>query len=259
MRLLAFIDRLLQGATSSPGSASLQAIGLTEPRCPYCRGALAKMPGAKKKCPSCGNFIYVRTRPLDNKKVLLRDEDRELLDEQWAIANGSHAEYLAAKRHRSEVCQQLARKLGRPPAAHELEWYLLEDELRMTARDGNWGLYRNAKMNMASIARKRDNPAAALALLFEVCYLDLNGPRNCGGMGSDPSHGPRYRPFSPKEAFLAPAVLGEVADLVADLHGDIEAARRTFLEVAGRAFADLRLPVDPEKAWNKLARELSTG
>ena len=258
MRLLAFIDRLLQGAASSPGSTLLQAIGTTEPRCPYCGGALEKMPGAKKKCPSCRNFIYVRTRPLDNKKVLLRDEDRELLDEQWAIANGSHAEYLAAKRHRSEVCQQLARKLGRPPAADELEWHLLEDELRTTARDGNWGLYRNAKLNMASIVRKRGDPAAALALLLEVCYLDLNGPRNCGGMGSDPRHGPHYRPFSAKEALLAPAVLGEVADLVADLHDDIEATRATFLEVAGRVFADLSLPIHPEKAWNRLARELST-
>jgi hypothetical protein len=32
--------------------------------------------------------------------------------------------------------------------------------------------------------------------------------------------------------------------------------RAAFLRVAGSAFASLKLPVDPEKGWKKLAREL---
>ncbi len=28
--------------------------------CPYCSGLLEKAPARKKKCPHCGNYMYVR-------------------------------------------------------------------------------------------------------------------------------------------------------------------------------------------------------
>lgn len=59
------------------------AIGCTEPNCPYCSAALEKMPGRKKKCPSCTRDILVRTRPLDRKRVLVTDSQAEDLEEQW--------------------------------------------------------------------------------------------------------------------------------------------------------------------------------
>lgn len=63
------------------------AIGNTEPICPYCNFKLNKMPQKKKKCPNCNNFIRSRTRPLDNKKVLIKEDQMKELAIQWAIKN----------------------------------------------------------------------------------------------------------------------------------------------------------------------------
>jgi hypothetical protein len=51
--------------------------------CPYCSVALDPLPRAKKKCPGCGQPIYVRLGP-DGVTYLLRDADRHVLDEAWS-------------------------------------------------------------------------------------------------------------------------------------------------------------------------------
>jgi hypothetical protein len=53
--------------------------------CPYCNVALDKMPGRKKKCPSCSNVIYVRTSPKTNKKILIKENEKEKIDQEWKI------------------------------------------------------------------------------------------------------------------------------------------------------------------------------
>lgn len=62
---------------------NLKDIGITSPKCPYCNAELAKFPARKTKCKNCGKYIYVRTRPLDRKKVLLKENELELLEEEW--------------------------------------------------------------------------------------------------------------------------------------------------------------------------------
>lgn len=41
----------------------IPSIGYDSPICPYCISNLEKMPARKTKCPICGEFIFVRTRP----------------------------------------------------------------------------------------------------------------------------------------------------------------------------------------------------
>lgn len=72
-----------------------RGIGNTDPICPYCDHRLEKMPGRKKKCPACGQYMLVRTLPKSRKKVVIREEQAVLIEEQWAIANGTHDEFLA--------------------------------------------------------------------------------------------------------------------------------------------------------------------
>ena len=56
--------------------------GVTTPNCPYCGYALAKFPQRKTKCKYCGNYIYVRTRPSDKQKILVKEENIEVIEEQ---------------------------------------------------------------------------------------------------------------------------------------------------------------------------------
>jgi len=65
-----------------------ERLGNTEPVCPYCAKPLDKMPGRKIKCPFCANYMYVRTRPADKKKVVVTKQDAAKIDEQWKIENG---------------------------------------------------------------------------------------------------------------------------------------------------------------------------
>nr|WP_321349716.1 hypothetical protein [uncultured Methanoregula sp.] len=80
------------GATS--GGSGCTAIGNTEPICPYCGHRFDRMPQQKKKCPSCNRTFRSRTRPLDNKKVLIREEELEELERQWASDPGATSFHL---------------------------------------------------------------------------------------------------------------------------------------------------------------------
>jgi len=58
------------------------------------------MPGRKKKCPACGNAIFVRTRPQDKVRILVRSDQLLVVEEQWSIVRGTHHQFLAAQRLR---------------------------------------------------------------------------------------------------------------------------------------------------------------
>jgi hypothetical protein len=90
-------------ASSSP----FRAIGRIDALCPYCLVAFAKRPQRKAKCPACGGYVYVRTRPLDEARVLLTEKDAVALEEDW-------------KRHYEIVSKQ--------PRAVSPEWQARIDE-----------------------------------------------------------------------------------------------------------------------------------
>jgi hypothetical protein len=73
---------------SKPSDLGLKEIGFVDAICPYCSSALEKKPSRKKKCPDCGNFIYVRTRPIDRERVLVTEEQTAEIDRQWEIMSG---------------------------------------------------------------------------------------------------------------------------------------------------------------------------
>ena len=53
----------------------------TQSSCPYCESPLKDVPKKKKKCPTCGNYIYVRTKQNLFPSILLREEDALAADE----------------------------------------------------------------------------------------------------------------------------------------------------------------------------------
>jgi DNA-directed RNA polymerase subunit RPC12/RpoP len=163
-----------------------EAIGNTEATCPHCNHALDKMPGRKKKCPHCGNFMFVRTRPRDEQRVLVTEDQAEQIEEQWSIVNGTHGEYLAEKKRVSEEKARLAKRFGKEPSDNDVAWSMLNQDMMEYASQQNWGLFRNAKFQMAEILRKESRLEQALATYLEVCYIDLNGPSNMSGV-TDPN------------------------------------------------------------------------
>ncbi len=60
-------------------------------KCPSCDQALAKIPGSKTKCPHCGVFMYIRTRPRDRARVVVTKAGADQIAADW-IAYGEEQE-----------------------------------------------------------------------------------------------------------------------------------------------------------------------
>lgn len=61
-----------------------KSIGIKDQNCPNCQAPLAKMPKRKSKCKSCGEPIFPRTLPNDNKPRLYSEATHILFEEVCA-------------------------------------------------------------------------------------------------------------------------------------------------------------------------------
>ena len=68
---------------SSVARPRLSDIGRLGSDCPYCERALPKRPERKTACPYCGEWIYVRSRPLDRARVLLTGQQASQVEAEW--------------------------------------------------------------------------------------------------------------------------------------------------------------------------------
>lgn len=58
-------------------------IMISECTCPACGIKLDTTPSRKKKCPSCKQFMYVRTAPVDRKQYLVTEDEIEIIEREW--------------------------------------------------------------------------------------------------------------------------------------------------------------------------------
>jgi len=171
-----------QEIAQEPGRA-LNAVGNTDAVCPHCDHTLEKKPGRKKKCPHCCHFIYVRTRPSDRQRVLVTEAQAEQIEEQWSIANGTHDAFMAKTNRFADEKAKLKKRFGGgEPSDNDVRWGLLNQERTEHAGQRDWGLYSNATFEMAELLKKEGKTTRALQFYLEVCYHDLNGPNNTGGV-----------------------------------------------------------------------------
>jgi uncharacterized Zn finger protein (UPF0148 family) len=234
-----------------------ETVGNIDAVCPYCNQALEKKPGRKKTCPHCGQFIYVRTRPSDEQQVLVTEPQAEQIEEQWSIVNGTHDAYLADKKRFTKEKAKLAKRFGREPSDNDVRWSQLNQQLIENARQRNWGLFRNAKFEMAEILRKEDRSTTALGFYLEVCYLDLNGPNNTGEItGRELLR--EYPPWNPKgpTAELAPGVLERAARIIQKTDLATVTVEEIYRKRASILHTSLRLPLSPASAWLQIREAL---
>jgi len=223
-----------------------------EAKCPYCHTPLNKMPGAKTKCPSCGNYMYVRTRPSDKQRVVVTKQQADEIEEQWSIVSGTHDQYLEQKREYQDEKDRLKGKFGQEPSDHDVKWGLLNKELIEHAQNGDWGLYRNARLSMGDILRQEMKLQDALETYLEICYIDLNGPSNTGGI-RDVALLKEYPSFDPtNNAIVAPGIIDYIQGVNKKLGLSAEAIKKTYLDHNQKVYTSLRLPVSPENSWSKM-------
>lgn len=226
-----------------------------EPICPSCKKSLERAPGKKTKCPFCGEFMYVRTRPSDRQRVLVTKEGAEKIEEEWAIATGTHDQYIKNRQEVEDTREQLRKQFGKEPSENDVKWRILNKQLLEHASRNDWGLYRNTRLDMGELVEREGRLKDALSTYLEVCYIDINGPENLGGYDTDAKEYPRFDPDSPV-AEVIPGIVRMAKQISSKLEVNGVELKNLFMQFAGRTHSSLKLPISPEEAWKKIEEEL---
>jgi len=97
---------------------------------------------------------------------------------------------------------------------------------------------------------------AALLTYFEVCYLGLNGAQNRRPCVSQPHVSTDFPVFNAKRAKLAGTVLKRCLELAGSLQLNGPDLREWFYRAVTQPYCDLRLPVEPQGAWQRLKQRM---
>src|SRR3989344_380016 len=211
----------------------------------------------KAECQNCHKFIFVRTRPKDNARVVVTKAEADKIDEEWTIVAGTHDIFVAEKEEFAKQKEILRKRFGgKEPSDNDVRWGLLNRQLIENAKNGDWGLYRNTRFQMAEILRGEMKLKDALKTYLEVCYLDLNGPNNTGGM-NNPELLKEFPPFDPnRDSSLAPGVIDLIKRIVLKLNLSKDEVKQIYIEHNSRSEKSLRLPLSAEKSWQSLEKEI---
>jgi DNA-directed RNA polymerase subunit RPC12/RpoP len=233
-------------------SNEFTTIGNIDPVCPYCNHIFEKMPGRKKECPQCKNAIFVRTRPLDNKSVLLTKDQTIEVERQKKIRSG---EFDSRKQSvYSAIRRDVRVKLGREPTNYEVMSAFFTEECRYFASRNDWGLYTNILSEQKKLTEDFGNKEEALFYCLMICYLDLNGQNNLGGLGGRPS--PGIKRFDPKLGYLAPYYTKRIRELIEELNLSQKDVKTRFIEGAKKMKETIHTPVAVNTAWEKISSEV---
>lgn len=219
-------------------------------KCPYCSATLKKVPGRKTKCPECQQFMFVRTRPQDNARVVVTEEQAEQIEEDWAIENGTHEEYLREKNRYASKKKELSDRFGSEASDNDVQWGLWNEDIMEHSKNGDWGMYRNTKLAMADQIRKEGRTEHAIRMLLEVCYYDANGPTNGGNRHAASNTNPGFDPEN--DGMIIPGIVETVYKLAQDEQMPLESLKEEYINFNQKFFKALKLPLSPEEAWDDL-------
>lgn len=236
-------------------------IGEIEPICPYCKAILKKMPGRKIKCLSCNKDIVVKTRALDGKKILIKEEEIDEVERQWAIKKGTLDQYnlnLEIKNKEKLRFENEKRKLkerfGCEPRDADVQWALFNIDRRNHFVNGQWGLYINTTMSMADQLKKEQKFNQALKFYLEVCYFDINEPSNSGNISTDENFLKGYKKMYGKDYILhpriSPAILKTIISIQKKENIDINELKEIFLKHNDSSYnSNPYISISPKEAW----------
>ncbi len=214
--------------------------------CPNCGVSLKKVPGAKTKCPDCGKFLYVRTDPRINARVVVTKEQADTIDLAWATVNGTLDDKVGQMIHHAQVRAAL------PPQFSEadVQWRMLNENGLKFSHQGDLYAYQQNLFKMAEHLRERESLQHALQMYLAAAYLVIQGPQSIPEMG-------RWLP----ETFIAP--IGIEVDYVRSLCERLGMTYEDALEnESGAAKLEEKTkkpPVSWEKARILILDELRAG
>lgn len=129
-------------------------------------------------------------------------------------------------------------------------------QARHHLRKGNWLHYRDLRLSMADLQRRRGHLLDALTLYLDVWYIDLNGPRDSLGPEQGAMLGTEDPEFDPRRAAPRSPARRAVRKLMHALDLQPRHVHTLFLDAAGPTYHTLNLPLTPSEAWARIGPEL---
>jgi len=200
-------------------------------KCPYCRHELEKIPQRKTKCPFCKQFMYIRTLPKTRERVLVSEQRKKEIDEEWYLSEMMER-YSISKEEYEATKSRLAEKFKCQPRNNDIWWTLFNRKRIVEISKEHMGYYRMITYEMAQLLISEGRDKAALRFLFEVCYLDCND----------------YHYFEDKSRIVAPAILSDINRIAKENHITKDQLKeKYFKEITGIArdiYPYTKYPVD---------------
>ncbi|WP_025117110.1 SAP domain-containing protein [Lysinibacillus fusiformis] len=92
-------------------------------------------------------------------------------------------------------------------SSSDIASHLLKQQSQEFLSKGDWGLYRNARLNLARVALTEDKFETALKFLYEVCYIDLSGLGNNFSLKFIDIYEKYFFPYENSNHTIAPGVI----------------------------------------------------
>lgn len=222
-----------------------------ECKCPYCLHELGKPATRKRKCPNCKETMYGRTLPISKRKVTVTEKQRNTVDQYNLIVSELDMYGQKYKNQYFEIKSDLTKKWGFEANDPDVFWQLINLYRIDMAKERSWGLYRNATHKMGEILAYEGKLEGALDMYLEVNYMDANGGTNGGTFHNDETD--TEYDFSS----LAPGIVLRTIDLKEELNLNDSSLKERYLQVATMVMESLNFPIESEKAWEKLEKEIN--
>ncbi|MCK6598842.1 MAG: hypothetical protein L6Q37_10795 [Bdellovibrionaceae bacterium] len=170
-------NRSIRNRKNSFSYTSNVIVGIThdkDAKCPSCGVSLKKHPKSKTKCKKCGNYIFKRTRPYDNKEVTVTENEAKLIDIEWQKVNGTYAEIAKEYKEKDNIKENLKLKLGKEPSENDIMWSLLNKKIISSVKENNWGEFANTRAEMGNILLSEGSEIKAIEMYVEDAIIQQN-------------------------------------------------------------------------------------
>jgi len=225
----------------------MKPLGNFEPICPYCNNLLEIKPKRRSKCPNCGNYFRIRTRPQDRKQVLVTEEEAEEIEKQYRPGYGREPENLLKE--------------------NQQQWDKRRDDLNIQsteyAKAEKWWLYRNSRYELAKILSfeasyilenlepPKDSEHGiravtcmkqALKILIGVSLFDLNGVKENN----------EFKPMQTRVQLwdMGSVIIDSIIELVEKLNLQRINLKQIFYEIA-ETYKSIPFPLSTDEAWKR--------
>lgn len=162
---------------SSSGSINwtgrLKDIGEID-KCPHCKKQLINIPERKRKCEFCGDYIYVRTRPADRKRVLVTEDQTTEIEDQWTEVYtvnkwvDSLSYYGITGQDYQKAEEQLSKQFGFKVKPNDVIWSILNE---LVTKQKDWHSLKMLYFKMALFLN--DEGKDSFDMLAEAAKCEL--------------------------------------------------------------------------------------